>query len=147
MLLLLCITLLVMAIFDKPIDKLLGKIKGLSWKEAISDSWNNIVRFSKKAGRDITRTALIFYYTLKDGDLSVPEKAILYAGIVYVIVPADFLPRRIMGLFGLLDDVAVAAWIYNRIQNHISDSIVQKAEGTLNDWFGPEIIYSPDMPR
>lgn len=147
MLLLLCITLLVMAIFDKPIDKLLGKIKGLSWKEAISDSWNNIVRFSKKAGRDITRTALIFYYTLKDGDLSVSEKAILYAGIVYVIVPADFLPRRIMGLFGLLDDVAVAAWIYNRIQNHISDSIVQKAEGTLNDWFGPEIIYSPDMPR
>lgn len=147
MLLLLCITLLVMAIFHKPIDKLLGKIKGLSWKEAISDSWNNIVRFSKKAGRDITRTALIFYYTLKDGDLSVSEKAILYAGIVYVIVPADFLPRRIMGLFGLLDDVAVAAWIYNRIQNHISDSIVQKAEGTLNDWFGPEIIYSPDMPR
>lgn len=147
MLLLLCITLLVMAIFDKPIDKLLGKIKGLSWKEAISDSWNNIVRFSKKASRDITRTALIFYYTLKDGDLSVSEKAILYAGIVYVIVPADFLPRRIMGLFGLLDDVAVAAWIYNRIQNHISDSIVQKAEGTLNDWFGPEIIYSPDMPK
>ena len=147
MLLLMCITLLVMAIFDKPIDKLLGKIKGLSWKEAISDSWNNIVRFSKKAGRDITRTALIFYYTLKDGDLSVSEKAILYAGIVYVIVPADFLPRRIMGLFGLLDDVAVAAWIYNSIQNHISDSIVQKAEGTLNDWFGPEIIYSPDMPR
>lgn len=143
MLLLLCVTLLVLSIFDKPVDKILGRIKGLSWRDAINDSWNNIVRFSKAAGRDITRTALTFYYTLKDGDLSISEKAILYAGIVYVIVPSDLLPRRVLGLLGIIDDMAVVAWIHDRIRRHITPSIIQKVEDTLTSWFGPEIVYTP----
>lgn len=143
MLLILCITLLILSIFDKPVDKLLGRLKGVSWKDAISDSWNNIVRFARKAGRDITRTALLFFYTLKNGELTPTEKALLYAGIIYIIVPSDFLPRRVLGLLGILDDVAVTAWIYSKIQKKITPAIRQDTEETLTSWFGPEVSFVP----
>ncbi len=143
MLLILCITLLILSIFDKPVDKLLGRLKGVSWKEALSDSWNNIVRFACKAGRDITRTALLFFYTLKNGDLTPSEKALLYAGIIYIIVPSDLLPRRVLGLLGILDDAAVTAWIYNKIQKKITPAIRLDTETTLTSWFGPEVTFKP----
>lgn len=143
MLLILCITLLILSVFDKPVDKLLGRLKGVSWKDAISDSWNNIVRFARKAGRDITRTALLFFYTLKNGELTPAEKALLYAGIIYIIVPSDFLPRRVLGLLGILDDVAVTAWIYNKIHKKITPAIMQDTETTLTSWFGPEVSFRP----
>lgn len=145
MLLILCITLLVLSIFDKPVDKILGRLRGASWKDALSDSWNNIVRYARKAGRDITRTALLFFYTLKDGDLTPGEKAFLYAGIIYIIVPSDLLPRKVLGLFGILDDVAVTGWIYNKIQKKITPTIQQETEATLTSWFGPEVTFAPDV--
>ncbi len=91
MILTICIALLVLAVFDKPVDKVLGRLKGISWKDAIIDSWNNIVRFSKRAGRDVTRIALLFFYTLRNGELTIAEEALLYAGIAYVIIPTDLL--------------------------------------------------------
>lgn len=147
MLLIICITLLVLAIFDKPVDKILGRLKDISWKDAISDSWNNIVRFSKRAGRDVTRTALLFFYTLKNGELTTTEKALLYAGIAYIIIPTDLMPRRVLGLLGIVDDVAVSAWIYNKIQQHITPAIMQQTEDTLTSWFGPEVVIEPVPTR
>ena len=133
-----CISLLFLAVFDKPVDKLLGRINDISWKDALEDSWDNIVHFSRSVGRDVTRTALLFYFTLKDGELTPSEKAILYAGIIYVVVPSDFLPRAVLGLLGIMDDVTVTAWICSRVQKHISPAIRQKTEETLLSWFGPE---------
>lgn len=147
MLLTICIALLILAIFDKPVDKILGRLKGISWKEAISDSWNNIVRFSKRAGRDVTRTALLFFYTLKDGELTITEKALLYAGIAYVIIPNDLLPRRVLGMLGIVDDVAISAWIYNKIQQHITPTIIQQTEDVLTSWFGTEVVIGPAPTR
>ena len=43
-------------------------------------------------------------------------------------------------LLGVLDDVAVAAWIYNKIGDSITPAIERKVEETLDKWFGPEII-------
>ena len=140
MLLIICILLLALSVSGKPVDRLLGRIKSINWKEAVADSWNSIVKYSKKAGRDATRTALLCYYTLRDGDLTLTEKALLYAGIVYVIVPVDFLPRKVLGILGILDDVAVSALIFDKIRKNITPEINQKVEETLAAWFGPEIV-------
>ena len=96
--------------------------------------------YSKKGGRVASRPVLKFYYAMAEGDLSTVEKALVYAGIIYIAVPADLLPRKILGWLGVLDDVGVAAWIYKKIGSSITPDIEQKVEETLNSWFGPEIV-------
>lgn len=140
MIITICLLILVYTILGKPVGNLVKKLKGVDWKKLTIDAWNKIVLYSKKAGRAGSRIVLKFYYALKDGNLSVVEKALVYAGIIYIAVPGDLLPRKILGLLGILDDVAVAAWIYKRIGESITPDIERKVEDTLNDWFGPEIV-------
>ena len=65
----------------------------------------------------------------------------VYAGIIYIAVPGDLLPRKVLSWIGVLDDVGVAAWIYNKIKSKITPDIELKVERTLDDWFGCEISY------
>lgn len=141
MILTICTLILALALLGKPFESLRERLENANWKEVLHDSWDRIIRFSRKAGRDATRTALLFYYTLRDGELATTEKALLYAGIIYVIVPADFLSRRILGILGVLDDIAVSAWIYKKILDKITPEIRSRTEETLTAWFGPETVY------
>jgi len=52
-----------------------------------------------------------------DPRIPVPQKAELAAAIVYFISPIDLLPEAILGPAGYLDDVALAAWVFNRLIN------------------------------
>ena len=56
------------------------------------------------------------------------------------MVPSDLLPRKILGLLGILDDAAVAAWLYNKVGSKITPDIELKADMKLDEWFGPEIV-------
>ena len=116
---------------------MLGTLKGVDWKKIASDAWNKIVGAYKKIGRSASRYALLFYYTLSEGGLSTADKAVLYAGIIYIAVSGDFLPRKIFGLLGILDDAAIVAWIYNKVKKSITPAIESKAEVTLDKWFSP----------
>lgn len=138
MILTICLTILIYSILKRPIGWLIKKLEGVDWKGLAQDAWDKIVLYSKKAGRAGTREVLKFYYALQDGDLSTMEKALVYAGIIYITVPGDLLPRKILGLLGVLDDVAVAAWIYKKIGDSITPAIERKVEETLNKWFGSE---------
>lgn len=142
-----CLIILVFAILGKPAGRLLDKIKDVDWKKFSDSAWMRIKRFAKEAGRSATRIVLIFYYTLTSEKLSTMEKALLYAGIIYIAVPRDMLPRRIFGLLGLVDDAAVGAWVYEKIRKNISPAVIQKAEDTLNEWFGPEIVRGTDVRK
>jgi len=123
----------------KPIDSLTGKVRDADWERPVKNAWAKIVAYSKKAGREATRVVLRFYYALTDGNLSSTEKALVYAGIIYIAVPHDLLPKRTLGLLGLVDDAAVTAWVYKKIKNNMTPAIDQKVNDTLNDWFGYEI--------
>ena len=101
---------------------------------------NRIADYCKKAGRTGARIVLKFWYTLQEGDLTATERALVYAGILYIVVPHDLLPRKVLGLFGVLDDVGVAAWIFKRISRSITPQIERKVEETLDRWFGPVVI-------
>lgn len=147
MITIICLIILVFAILGKPAGRLLDKLKGVDWKTFSDAAWRKIVAFSKDAGRSATRIVLIFYYTLTGSNLSTLEKALLYAGIIYIVVPRDLLPRRIFGLLGLVDDAAVGAWVYSRIKKNITPEVIQKAEETLDKWFGPEKVRGTEIRK
>ena len=64
----------------------------------------------------------------------------VYAGIVYIVVPRDLLPRKALNWIGVLDDVGVAAWVIDRISKNITPEIERKVDRTLDKWFGPVVI-------
>ena len=134
-----CLLLLLYSMLKKPVDSLVAKVKDAQWERPIRTAWSKILEFSKKGGREATRIVLRFYYALTDGNLSSTEKALVYAGIIYIVVPHDLLPKRTLGLLGLVDDTAVAAWVYKKIQKNMTPAIEQKVQDTLNSWFGYDI--------
>ncbi len=143
MLLTICILIVIYSILQKPIDGLVSKLKGVDWKKLSSEAWDKIVAAYKKIGRTASRYALLFYYTLLKGNLTTVDKAFLYAGIVYIAVPGDLLPRRILGLLGLVDDAAIIAWIYSKVKKSITTEIESTVEEILDKWFGPDTITAP----
>ena len=135
-----CILILVYSILGMPVGSLVGRLKDAPWKELAVNAWDVIVTYSKKAGRSASRWVLTFYYTMEEGDLNTLEKALVYAGIIYIAAPGDLLPVRVLGWMGLIDDAAAIAWICERLNKSITPEIKRKVEETLDDWFGPEIV-------
>lgn len=140
MIITLCLLILIYSILKRPVDGLLRLLDGIDWKGHVRNAWDKIVLYSKRAGRSATREVLKFYYVMEGADLSALEKALVYAGIIYIAIPGDLLPRRVLGWLGVLDDVGVAAWVYGKIRDSITPEIEMKVEETLRDWFGPEIV-------
>ena len=135
-----CLLILAFSILKRPLGGLLKKCEDFDWKSLTQDAWEKIVTFSKRVGRVTTGQVLKFYYVLAEGDLSTFEKALVYAGIIYIVVPSDLLPRRVLGWLGMLDDAGVAVWLYNKVGSKITPEIEQKVARTLDEWFDPEII-------
>jgi len=104
--------------------------------------WSQVVAYGKKAGRAGARIVLLFFYTMQYGDLSMTDRALVYAGLVYIVVPHDLLPRKILKIFGIMDDIGVAAWIFKLISRSITPEIERKVEQTLDRWFGPVITIT-----
>ena len=125
-----CLLILAFSILKRPLGGLLKKCEDFDWKSLTQDAWEKIVTFSKRVGRVTTGQVLKFYYVLAEGDLSTFEKALVYAGIIYIVVPSDLLPRRVLGWLGMLDDAGVAVWLYNKVGSKITPEIEQKVART-----------------
>ena len=140
MIITICMLILVYVILGEPVGWLVDKLKSVDWNTLALDAWDKIVTYSKKHGRATTRELLKFYYVMSEGNLSTFEKALVYAGIIYIAVPGDLLPRKVLGLLGILDDAAVATWLYSKVGSKITPDIELKADMKLDEWFGPEIV-------
>lgn len=140
MIITICLLILIYAIIGRPVGWLVKKLDNVDWEKLAQDAWSKIVTFSKRTGRSATRGALKFYYAMMEGELSTLDKILVYAGIVYIMVPGDLLPRKVLGWLGILDDVGVAVWIYSKVGNSITPDIERKVEETLDDWFGPGVV-------
>ena len=114
----------------------------VDWKRKAQGLWSLIVAYGKKAGRAGARVVLKFFYVMQYGDLTATERAMVYVGIVYIVVPRDLLPRKLLRWVGLLDDIGVAAWVFNRIDRSITPEIERRVEATLDRWFGPVVTIS-----
>ena len=97
--------------------------------------WNKIKGFARKAGIKLIYLALLLFYTLESGNLSLADKAIIYGALGYFILPIDLIPDWIP-IIGLSDDFGTLMYAYKRIKENITDEIREKAEIKLMEIFG-----------
>jgi len=140
MILTICILVLVYLMMGKPVDELLDELKQVDWKAKFAEIWDKLKTYALQAGRVATKPILTFYYVMHQTETTTLEKALIYGAIAYIVIPADLLPRKVLGFLGILDDAAVIAYVYKKISNKITAEITNKVEDTLDQWFGAEAV-------
>lgn len=137
---LITISLLILAylIMGKDIKPLLERVKNIDWRGKINALMDKLRPWALKAGRVATRPLLQFYYVMDDDNTSTLDRVLIYAAIVYTILPMDFIPSVIYKLLGILDDGVAMLFVYKKIKDKITPEINAKVEDTLNEWFGAE---------
>ena len=137
---LITISLLILAylIMGKDISGLLEKVKNVDWRGKINALMDKLRPWALKAGRVATRPLLQFYYVMDDDSTSTLDRVLIYAAIIYTIIPMDFLPRSVFKFLGVLDDGVAMLYVYKKIKDKITPEINRKVEDTLNEWFGVE---------
>ena len=137
---LITISLLILAylIMGKDIKPLLERVKNIDWRGKINALMDKLRPWALKAGRVATRPLLEFYYVMDDDNTSTLDRVLIYAAIVYTILPMDFIPSVIYKFLGILDDGVAMLFVYKKIKDKITPEINAKVEDTLNEWFGAE---------
>ena len=133
-----CILILIYLIMGKDVSGLLNKVKEVDWRSKINALMDKLRPWALKAGRVATRPLLQFYYVMDDEQTSMLDRILIYAAIVYTILPMDFLPRAIYKFLGVLDDGVAMLYVYKKIKDKITPETNAKVEDTLNEWFGVE---------
>ena len=137
---LITISLLILAylIMGKDIKPLLERVKDIDWRGKINALMDKLRPWALKAGRVATRPLLQFYYVMDDENTSTLDRVLIYAAIIYTIIPMDFLPRSVFKFLGVLDDGVAMFFVYKKIKDKITPEINAKVDDTLNEWFGVE---------
>ena len=138
MLITISILILVYTIMGKDISGLLERVKKIDWCGKINAVMDKLRPWALKAGRMATRPLLQFYYVMDDEKTSTLDRVLIYAAILYTILPMDFLPRSIYKFLGVLDDGVAMLYVYKKIKDKITPAINVKVEATLDEWFGVE---------
>ena len=138
MLITISLLILVYMILGKDVSSLLERVKNIDWRSKIKALMDKLRPWALKAGRAATKPLLQFYYVMADEKTSTLDHVLIYAAIIYTIIPMDFLPRVIYKFLGVLDDGVAMLYVYKKIKNNITPEINVKVEDTLNEWFGAE---------
>ena len=137
---LITISLLILAylILGKDIKPLLERVKNIDWRGKINALMDKLRPWALKAGRVATRPILQFYFVMDDDNTSTLDRLLIYAAIIYTILPMDLIPSAIYKFLGILDDGVAMLFVYKKIKDKITPEINVKVEDTLNEWFGAE---------
>ena len=137
---LITISLLILAylVMGKDISGLLEKVKNIDWRGKINALMDKLRPWALKAGRVTARPLLQFYYVMDDNNTSTLDRVLIYAAIVYTILPLDLIPSVVYKFLGILDDGVAMLYVYKKIKDKITPEINAKVEDTLNEWFGAE---------
>ena len=137
---LITISLLILAymIMGKNPKPLFDSIKNIDWREKINALKDKMYPWAIKAGRTASRPLLQFYYVMENDNTSSMDRVLIYASIIYTIIPMDMLPRAVFKFLGVLDDGLAILYVYKKIRGKITPEINAKVDDTLNDWFGVE---------
>ena len=137
---LITISLLILAylIMGKDIKPLLERVKNIDWRGKINALMDKLRPWALKAGRVATRPILQFYFVMDDDNTSTLDRVLIYAAIIYTILPIDLIPSAIYKFLGILDDGVAMLFVYKKIKDKITPEINAKVEDTLNEWFGAE---------
>ena len=125
-------------IMGKDVKPLLHRVKNINWRSKINVMMDKLRLWAFKAGRVTTRPLLLFYYVMDDDTTSTLDRVLIYAAIIYTILPLDLIPSVIYKYLGILDDGVAMLFVYKKIKNKVTPKINVKVEDTLNEWFGVE---------
>lgn len=133
-------SLLILAymIMGKDISSLIEKIGNIDWRDKINALMDKLRPWALKVGRVTTRPLLQFYYVMDDDKTSTLDRVLIYAAIIYTILPMDLISSAVYKFLGILDDGVAMLYVYKRIKDKITPEINAKVEDTLNDLFGAE---------
>lgn len=131
-----CILVLFYTLIKKPVGKLVEKLKDIDWPSIAHNIWESVKKFCIKAGINISYPLLTFYYVMSDENTSVSDKALVYGAILYILSPFDLVPRKVLHLLGILDDMTFAVFIYKKISSSVTPEIMSKVKATITEWFG-----------
>ena len=133
-----CILILAYMVMGKDVKPLLERVKNVNWRGKINALMDKLRPWALKAGRVATRPLLQFYYVMDDDDTWTLDRVLIYAAIIYTILPMDFIPSVIYKFLGIIDDGVAMLFVYKKIKDKITPEINAKVEDTLNEWFGVE---------
>ena len=125
-------------IMGKDVKPLLNRVKNVNWRSKINVLMDKLRPWAFKAGRVATRPLLQFYYVMDDDNTSTLDRVLIYAAIIYTILPLDLIPSVIYKYLGILDDGVAMLFVYKKIKDKVTPKIYAKVEDTLNEWFGVE---------
>lgn len=92
-------------------------------------------RRTKKAGELIMITLFVF---------TILVYSILGKLVGWITKKLKDVDWKALAQLGVMDDAAVAAWIYDKVKKNITPAIELKADMTLDKWFGPVITVGPE---
>lgn len=133
-----CILILAYMVMDKDVKPLLERVKNVNWRGKINALMDKFRPWALKAGRVVTRPLLQFYYVMDDDNTSTLDRVLIYAAIIYTILPMDLIPSVIYKFLGILDDGVAMLFVYKKIKDKITPEINARVEDTFNEWFGVE---------
>lgn len=83
------ISLLLLAylILGRDVSKLFGHLKDIDWHAEINALMEKFRPWALKTGRVAARPLLQFYYVMDDENTSTLDRVLIYAAIVYTIMP------------------------------------------------------------
>jgi uncharacterized membrane protein YkvA (DUF1232 family) len=137
---LIAISILALAymIMGKDVKSLLKRIKIVDWNSNIRKLMDRLRPWALKTGRTAARPLLQFYYVMEDEKTSTLDRLLIYAAIVYTVLPMDYIPASIYKFLGILDDGVAVMYVYKKIKSRITPEINAKVDDKLNEWFGVE---------
>jgi len=99
--------------------------------------WRKLIRFGKRAGREVAMKALQLYFVLKRPDVPFWAKSTIIGALGYFISPLDTIPDFIAGV-GYTDDASVLAAALVAVSIYIDEDIKRQAEAALTRWWPEE---------
>jgi uncharacterized membrane protein YkvA (DUF1232 family) len=83
-------------------------------------------------------------------DTRVPSslKAKLGLALAYYVSPIDLLPEALLGPLGLIDDIAVSAYVLNLVLNVLDPAIIKEnwpGEGDILEWVKKIVAHADEM--
>lgn len=93
-----------------------------------------------KCWTDEARPLLQFYYVMIDECISVVDKALVYAAIIYTISSISLIPSAVYKLLDVLDEGTAILYANKKLKDKITPEINAKVDEMLNAWVEKNII-------
>ncbi len=109
----------------------LAKFRGFFSERAF---WGRIGDYARRAGSQLTYTALLLYFAYQRKETPAWAKRIVLGSLGYLLAPIDLIPD-LSPFIGLTDDIGVLSLSLVTISAYVNDEVRHKAKAQLSRWF------------